>query len=249
MRLYTVAGTLDTRNDREDPRSGWYLQGEFERGEGTLDRIAPTTSDVRSQAMGAVQYSRALLDLRRYNRLGPGAQLNLRAVAGGWLNGDPLPLQRRFSVSGYDALPGFGFRGLRDDVADVGTCATGTEFAYAALGRPAQCERMLLLQAEWKGDFRVNLFGDDDDFGDRRFVTDRFSADGNWVVFVNSGRGWLLGDRGTLGAGTGRVPDTGTWRTDIGGGIDFGGFGVYVAQAVSESGRNPHVFVRLRHRF
>jgi hypothetical protein len=57
-----------------------------------------------------VTYSRALFDLRRYNRLGPNAQLNLRAVFGGWVNGDALPVQRRFAVSGIDALPGFDFR-------------------------------------------------------------------------------------------------------------------------------------------
>ncbi|MEO7521713.1 MAG: hypothetical protein ABIW79_07855 [Gemmatimonas sp.] len=248
MKLFTVSGDLDTRNDRDDPKSGWLLHGAFERGSGTLDRIGPTTPDVRAQGTGDITYSRVFADLRRYNKLGPGAQLNLRVVAGGWTSGDPLPLQRRFSVSGVDALPGFDFRRVIGS-ADVGSCATGNDLAYAALGRPAQCERMLLLQGEWKGHFRVNLFGDDDDFGDRRYLTDGFSADGNWVVFTNSGRGWLLGDRGDLGAGTGRVPDVGTWRTDIGGGFDFGGFGVYVAQSVSESGLKPNFFVRFGHRF
>lgn len=249
MRMYTLSGTLDTRNNAKDPRSGWLLYGDVERGDGTLDRIATTTAGVRSQAPGDIQYTRAFLDLRRYNRLGPAAQLNLRVVAGGWLDGDPLPLQRRFSVSGVDALPGFDFRRVRNAEADVGTCATGGDAEYAALGRPAQCERMLLLQAEWKGQFRVNLFGSEDNLGDRRFVADRFSVDGTWVVFTNSGRGWLLGDRGTLGAGDGRIPDTGTWRTDIGGGIDLGVIGLYVAQPVSEGGLKPQFFVRLRHRF
>lgn len=250
MKLFTVTGALDTRNNRDDPRSGWLLHGEFERGNGSLDAVAPTTPDVRSQSTGTpVTYSRIFADFRRYNRLGPGAQLNLRAVAGGWLSGDPLPLQRRFSVSGVDALPGFDFRRMIGDKADVGTCATGSDAEFAALGRPAQCERMVLLQAEWKGSFRVNLFGREDKFGDRRYTTDRFSADGNWVVFANSGRGWLLGDRGDLRIGSGRVPETGTWRTDLGGGFDFGGFGVYVAQAVSESGLKPNFFVRVGHRF
>ena len=248
MKLLTVTGELDTRNDRDDPKSGWLLHGEFENGNGRLDGVGPTTPNVRAQGTGNIEYSRLFADFRRYNRLGPGAQLNLRAVAGGWLSGDPLPLQRRFSVSGVDALPGFDFRRVLDD-ADVGTCATGGDAAYAALGRPAQCERMVLLQAEWKGDFRINPFGREDRFGDRRYFTDRLSADGSWVVFANSGRGWLLGDRGDLRVGTGRVPDIGTWRTDLGGGFDFGDFGVYVAQSVSESGLRPNVFVRLGHRF
>ena len=249
MNLLTVAGTYDSRNSRIDPRRGWLLHLEFERGDGILQNVAPTTPAVRAQGVGDITYSRGFADLRRYNRLGPAGQLNLRVVAGGWLNGDPLPLQRRFSVSGVGALPGFDFRRVIGDRADVGTCATSSDADYAALGRPAQCERMLLLQAEWKGEFRFRLFGNDDRFGDRHNVINRLTADGSWVVFTNSGRGWLLGDRGDLSVGTGRVPDTGTWRTDLGGGLDFGSFGFYLAQAVSQSGLSPNFFVRLSLRF
>jgi hypothetical protein len=112
---------------------------------------------------------------------------------------------------------------------------------------------------EWKGDFRVNLFGDDDDYGDRRWGVGRMRADGAWVLFANSGRGWLIdrpGADGTptadylaLAYGKNRVPDLGTWRTDLGGGFDFGNFGVYVAQAVSQSGLSPNVYMRLSRRF
>lgn len=248
MKLLTVSATFDTRNSPKDPRAGWYLRGEYEHGDGTLARvtslvpIAPPETDA--------VYSRALLDLRRYNRLGPNGSLNMRAVLGGWIDGDPLPAQRRFSVSGIDALPGFDFRRQLNDT-DVGTCATGDEQAYAARGRPSLCDRMALLQIEWKGDFRVNLFGDDDDLGDRRWVFGRVKADGAWVVFANSGRGWLVGPRGTdnLFYPKGGVPDIKSWRTDLGGGFDFGNFGVYVAQAVSESGLSPNVYMRLSRRF
>jgi hypothetical protein len=208
----------------------------------------------------SLAYGRALLDLRRYNRLGPNAQLNFRTVLGGWVHGDPLPTQRRFAVSGIDALPGFDFRrSLASN--DVGTCATGDAAAYVALGRPAQCERMALLQVEWKGDFRINLFGHDTDDDDRRWRLGRDNADGTWVVFANSGRGWLV-NRGTPAAsspdastadplyfGPNWVPDLNTWRTDVGGGFDFGDFGVYVAQAVSQRGLKPNVYVRLGRRF
>ncbi|MBL0169245.1 MAG: hypothetical protein IPP90_00775 [Gemmatimonadaceae bacterium] len=249
MHLATISGTLDTRNRVDDPRSGWFLQGEYERGTGALGRIAPATADTRFQSTGDITYARALVDLRRYNRLAPGAQINLRVVAGGWLSGDPLPMQRRFSVSGIDALPGFDFRQLVG-TADVGTCATGDANVYAALGRPAQCERMMLLQAEWKGDFRINLFGNDEGFGDRRWMTGRFRADGAWVVFANSGRGWLMEDTpSAVHVPNGEIPSIGTWHTDIGGGFDFGSFGVYVAKAVSEGSLPANVYVRLGHRF
>ncbi len=249
VNLLTLSARLDTRNRADNPKSGWFLQGNYERGAGTLTTIAPTTDDIRTTTAGHTEYGRVMLDLRRYNRLGPGAQLNVRAVAGGWVHGDALPLQRRLSVSSLDALPGFDFRQMVES-EDVGTCATGNELTYIALGRPAQCERMVLLQAEWKGDFRFDPFGDSDSFGDRRWATGRFRADGAWVLFVNSGRGWLLGDRQTeLRYPRSSVPPLNSWRTDVGLGFDFGSFGVYAAQAVSESTLSPNFYVRLGRRF
>jgi len=262
VQLLTLSGTLDTRTESRHPRSGWYLRGEYERGTSGALSLAPLTDGLgRPSPVSrapfpprAIAYGRAFFDLRRYNRLGPNAQLNLRAVFGGWTNGDPLPLQRRLSVSGIDALPGFDFRRMMGQ-ADAGTCATGDEGSYAGLGRPAQCERMALLQAEWKGDFRISLFGDDDD-SDRRWRFSGRGADGTWVLFANSGRGWLV-KRASPAAtaaepltyGRRLVPAMGTWRTDIGGGFDFGDFGVYVAQAVSQPGLSPNVYVRLGRRF
>lgn len=266
LKRFTLSAVFDTRTSSQRPRSGWFLRGEFERGTGTYDTMGELTPGVRPLPTGTtpiplnegVTYSRAFFDLRRYNRLGPNAQLNLRAVFGGWVNGDPLPVQRRLSVSGIDALPGFDFRRMTG-TNDVGTCATGSEEMYASLGRPAQCERMALLQAEWKGDFRINLFGDDSDYGDRRWGLGRVRADGAWVVFANTGRGWLIDrpspssvpnpDLGALAFDKNRVPGFDTWRTDIGGGFDFGDFGVYIAQAVSQSGLSPNVYVRLSRRF
>lgn len=249
LNIATVTGKLDTRNNIENPRSGWLLFAQWERGDGELDRIAPTTTEIRNTTAGNIVYSRGLVDLRRYNRLAPGAQLNLRVVAGGWLNGDALPLQRRFSVSGIDALPGFDFR-RTIGAADVGTCATGENANYVILGRPAQCERMVLTQVEWKGDFRIRLFGDRDWFGDRRWATSHRSADGSWVLFANSGRGWLVnGTSSALTYRRGELPKIGSWRTDVGGGFDFGDFGVYVAEAVSQGGLQPNFYVRLGHRF
>jgi len=248
MRVLTVGGQVDTRNSPEIPRSGWWVQGEFERGSGTLDAVALATTATRAQVAGGITYARALIDLRRYNRLAPGAQLNLRVVAAGWVDGDPLPLQRRFSVSGIDALPGFDFRQMVGTV-DVGTCATGDPNQYAALGRPAQCERIMLVQAEWKGDFRVNLFGGDEGFGDRRWTAGRFRADGAWVLFANSGRGWLVGNGSTVLSLSRGVPPLNSWRTDIGGGFDFGSLGIYVAKAVSDGSLPANVYVRLGRRF
>jgi hypothetical protein len=253
MHLWSVSGTIDTRTNAENPRAGWFLRGEYEHGRGKLETLGLLTSGVRSATPGDMQYGRAFADLRRYNRLGPSAQLNLRAVLGGWMNGDPLPVQRRLAVSGLDALPGFDFR-RTIGTADLGTCATGAEAIYAGLGRPAQCDRIALLQVEWKGDFRFSFFGDDDSLGDRRWSVGG-KTDGTWVIFANSGRGWLVGEQnGTPDVNVLRVtrnslPAVADWRTDIGGGFDFGDLGLYVAQAVSQSGLSPNVYVRLARRF
>jgi hypothetical protein len=75
-------------------------------------------------------------------------------------------------------------------------------------------------------------------------------ADGAWVLFANGGRGWLLGERtNDLFYKTGVIPSMGSWHSDVGGGLDFGSFGVYVAKAVSESGLPANVYLRLTHRF
>ena len=254
IRLFGVNGVVDTRNDVDNPRTGWLLSVDYERGSGDLTRTSLLPVPLAGvDGPRAVEYGRAFLDVRRYNRLGPNAQLNLRAVLGGWMHGDPLPQQRRLSVSGVDALPGYDFRRLLTEDFDVGTCVAATAETYSQMGRPANCQRILLLQAEWKGDFRIHLFGEDD-YGDARWYTSRFNADGTWVIFANGGRGWIPGSTNEAGStveveSNDGIPPLGTWRTDIGGGFDFGAFGVYVAKAVTNGGEKPNFFVRLGRRF
>jgi hypothetical protein len=64
-------------------------------------------------------------------------------------------------------------------------------------------------------------------------------------LFANAGRGWPLPPSGKLW----EAPAFGTWRTDVGGGLDFGTVGVYVAQAVGEPGHAPNLYLRLGRRF
>lgn len=244
MNLLTIIGQLDTRNDIDRASSGWLLHAEYERGSGNLTFVAPTTFGTRTTQPGDITYARSFFDFRRYNRLAPNTQLNLRLVTGGVLAGDQLPIQRRFSVSGADALPGYDFRS-KTGTTDVGSCASGLDTAFTSLGRPAQCDRFMLLQAEWKNDFRFSFFRD----GWRPFNR-QLRADGAWVVFMNSGRGWLVGEGDSgLHYGKSSLPAPRTWRTDVGGGLDFGSFGVYVAQSVSNTNLKPNVFVRLGRRF
>jgi hypothetical protein len=249
-RMHIANGTLrvDTRNSEDHPWSGWYILADYERGTGTLTTLG-LMSQPRDVPTGPIDYTRGFLDFRRYNRVSPGAQLNLRLVAGGWLNGDALPLQRRFSVEGAGALPGFDFRSPTNG-DDVGTCSA----AAAVPGRPAECERMALAQIEYRGDLHFGLFdfGDDEMKYEERPFRNGFQADGVWVVFADAGRGWLVGQPvpgSTLTYARDKLPSLSTFRTDIGMGLDFGEIGLYVAKAMSEPKEPVNFFIRLRHRF
>lgn len=239
MHVANLTMRVDTRNDVFNPFAGWYLLADVERGSGSFDAPGPTSTGVRGSQAGAVQYQRGFLDIRRYNRMGPTTALNLRFVLAGWLSGDALPLERRFSIDGPGTVPGFDFREVRD--VDVGTCALGS----APAGRPAQCERISLAQLEYRSDIRLS-FSD----GAAPSRRNRFRADGAWVFFVDAGRGWLVNSPGSpLNEGRHEFPSLSSYRTDIGGGLDFERFGVYAAKALSEPSSALNVFVRIQHRF
>jgi hypothetical protein len=242
--LFNIAGTslsFDTRTDPDDPWSGWYLSADVEHGRGRMSHIAPTSTARPIQPGGITDYTRGFFDVRRYNRLGPKSQLNLRLLLGGWLGGDALPLQRRVSVEGPGALPGFDFRSSRAG-PDVGTCNGGT----SAFGRPAECERMALAQIEYRGDLRLDVFTNWEDWP-RRYH--RAHGDAVWVVFLDAGRGWKLGDTdGSMVYEADEFPSFSTFRTDAGLGIDIGGIGIYVAKSLSARREPANFFLRLRHR-
>jgi hypothetical protein len=246
-RFHIANGTMriDTRTDEDDPRSGWLITADYERGTGRTTSFGATSAGVRDlDADGRTTYARGFLDLRRYSRLSPEGQLNLRLVAGGWLNGDELPLQRRFSLGGPGSLAGYPFRrtGVGDDVRQ---CSNGTDIP---LGGPAQCERMMLVQAEYRGDLWMSLF---DDFGfDDSWRRGGWRHRAQWVVFADAGRGWLVGPRaGETQYPKDDLPSLSTFKTDIGLGFDMGLIGLYVAKSVSDSKEPPNFFVRVGRRF
>lgn len=239
--LLDASLTIDTRSDETNPWAGWYIRANLEHGSGRIDSLGPTEFARGYPGSRPARYDRGFVDVRRYNRVSRGAQLNLRLVAGGWLGGDPLPLERRLSVDGYGALPGFGFRSA-GSANDVATCSFGT----APSGYPAQCERIALVQAEYRSDLHVRLFDWDGD----DWIRPHLNADGAWVLFVDAGRGWMVGDGGgPMIYRSSVLPPFSSFRTDLGFGLDFNAIGLYVAKALSSPGQPARIFLRLQHRF
>jgi hypothetical protein len=241
--LHLLNGTLrvDTRNDNSNPWSGWYALADLENGSGNISRYAPRSAAPALPAIARIRYARGFLDLRRYNRISPDAQLNFRVVTGGWLNGDSLPLQRKFAVDGPGALPGYDFRS--PGTASVLTCTTG---GFPA-GMPGQCDRMALAQVEYRGDLHFDLFTD---WEDDHYM--RSHSDGVWVFFADAGRGWLVGTPSptdSLSFEREKLPPLSTFKTDLGVGLDFDVIGLYVAKAMSAPKEPANFFVRIRHRF
>lgn len=248
MHLLTTRLRIDTRDRDGSPWSGWYLTAEVEQGAGKLARIGsplnvnPATGALLPTLPEHVNYSRAFVDLRRYNRVAPSLSLNVRLVAGGWLSGDQLPTERKLSLGGPGTMPGYEFRetGASPDVLQ---CSNGV----SQLGTPAQCDRIALLQLELRSRmFWGSLRDDASDDWWRPGLNGRME----WVLFSDIGRGWLVGPQdGGLSYPSGLMPPLSTYKTDLGLGIDFGGIGVYAAKAVTDAAPGVQFIVRLTRRF
>jgi hypothetical protein len=257
--LYNATLRIDTRNDEVDPWSGWHIVANAERGTSeALKRADPSMAacaPVDCAGVSEVDYTRGFLDLRRYNRISPEGQLNFRIVAGGWIDGDELPTQRRFSVGGQGTIPGYDFRD-RLPGADVLSCTQGGDPRASAV----QCERVALAQIEYRGDLHLNLGWDSDNRSRRSSARNERSGawytwnhhePGNWVVFADAGRGWLVdqvGD-GALTFQRDEIPHLKTFRTDVGIGIEVDDVGFYVAKSTTDSKEPPNFFLRVRRRF
>ena len=242
-RLHIGNATLkyDSRTDIDNPASGFLVVIDAEHGQGTLTSVAPSSTPRPYSAGDKIQYNRGFIDARSYHVLSPSGQISFRVVGGGWLSGDPLPMQRRLSVEGPSALPGFDFRDVTTNF-DTGTCSIG-----APLGRPAECDRIALAQVEYRGSLKIDIGDWREDAG--RFIGAR--SDASWVMFFDAGRGWMVGtptgDESTYEGD--EIPTLDTFRSDVGLGFDFGGLGVYAAKSISRPEEPVNFFVRLQRRF
>jgi hypothetical protein len=248
-----VSAALDTRDRRRDPSTGWYVRGELERSlEAELMRPAGVFADTLAAGGFAVLpseplpgFQRGFVDIRRYNRTGPDARLNLRLLAGGSLDGSPLPPQRQHALGGAGTLPGYRLFSL-----DCGARASevlradelppqGSDDAPRFV--PAYgCDAFTLLQAEMRGRLGFRFRWDGDPWGDRpaRRGTDAWwISSPDWVVFVDAMRGWSYG--------SGHHEEL---AVDVGTGILLDRVGLYLAYPLRGSG-GLNLFIRLSPRF
>lgn len=250
--LRAIVGTavLDTRSEEWDPSSGWYVRAELEH---TLasDLIRPPYVTTGPGGAPVVtpdnrfgEYTRGLLDLRRYNRISPSQRLNLRIAAGGSMSVFPLPPQRQHALGGPGSLPGYGLLALDCNARGyAGTRGGGRTRFFDAYG----CDRFALFQVEYRGDlsFRSTpraakpAAAEDQglDWSDVRLV----DAQLGWVLFVDVGAGWTSLER---------HHDENT-AVDVGAGVLLGDLGLYVAAPVRDVYDRGGVtfFIRLAPRF
>jgi hypothetical protein len=257
LRALQGTAVIDTRSEAWDPSSGWYVRAELEHTLGS-DLIRPTYVSTQSDAPFVVpsnrfgEYTRGLLDLRRYNRISPSQRLNLRIAVGGSMSVFPLPPQRQHALGGAGTLPGYGLFSL--------DCGARLYAGMRTLGRDDTrffngygCDRFALFQAEYRGDisFRLPLTGsarsaeaDDDEeaedgggWAELRML----DMDLNWVFFVDAGAGWTSLDNH-------HDEDA---AIDVGAGILLGDLGVYIATPVHDvyDRGGVNFFIRLAPRF
>ncbi|MEP6572237.1 MAG: hypothetical protein ABJD11_06060 [Gemmatimonadota bacterium] len=237
---YTILGgalDLDTRNSRDNTTVGWWVRARYEHA--STNDVAPANvpTAVRSPLpTNAYKFDHFSLDARRYNRLSPSSRVDFRLWAGGWLAGDPLPVQRRLSLGGIDMLPGYSFRRF--------TCAP------AGLNDPAAtalCDRAIILQAEFRSRLSLGLGYSYRD--PQRRDLDRFIGinEADLVIFADGGDTWLSGN-GPGRVPSNRIPSLKEWKGDVGVGLDAGGIGAYLAKALTD-GQPLRFFVRLQRRF
>ena len=264
LRSVSLSGAYDTRNRRDDPSTGWYVQAGVERAV-DADLVRPGANVYGpAGAPGAAlaergygNFTSGILDVRRYNRISPNSQLNLRVMSGGALNDGALPPQRQHALGGEGSLPGYGLFEL-----DCGARAQRYVRPGDVNHRPDEpppafyasygCDRFALAQAEYRGKlhFMFDWNGnngdgdggdegqaDDEGRGGRRWHYGAWDSNISWVAFMDAGRAWSH----TAGL------DEET-AVDAGFGVVVGQVGVYGAVPL-EGGRGVTLFVRLNPRF
>ena len=259
LRSVLVDASYDTRSRPDDPATGWYVHGEVER---TFNTRLSTPAAVRpTEPIGFPPsftifptetfdgFTAGFLDVRRYNRIGPESRLNFRLLTGGTLDGSPLPPQRQHALGGEGSLPGYDLFRL--------DCGARRESLFLATSVPERpvfgeevpmfvpsygCDAFALFQAEYRGNLRLRIGLDADaqepePDGSEAGWWLSWVTSPEWVVFVDAGRGWSMGD--------GRDEEV---AVDAGLGLFLQAAGIYAAVPLVGPG-GVNLFVRLGPRF
>lgn len=236
LRSIRLAVEHDSRNERRDPSSGWWIRFDMEQGVGGAMRV-PVSQDgdgtvTPSDWSVDTRFSALAVDARRYLRVDPVTRVAVRGWLSGSLDGGPLPPQRQQALGGEGSMPGFDMFQLDCGARD----ATGAEmpgapemYAYygcdrAALGQLSIERSLSFLRPIGSG------LGLDFDFG----------ATPALVVFGDVGRAWIED-----GSRRGRGRGSDDLSADAGVGFRFGRLGVYWALPLTGSGRAVNFFVRI----
>jgi hypothetical protein len=241
----TANASIDTRNDVDDPTAGWLVRATFENSRSSdvvpHAGVPPTLRD-SIPTDGSYTFNRMFVDARHYARISPSGRIHLRLVGGGWMGGDPLPLQRRLSIGGPEPMPGEAFRAAACNGDFIDPAFTDSKLAA--------CDRVLAFQTEYRGHLKLNWSYNPSSGRDEppREEGSFFWLEGlDLVVFANAGQAWIVGD-GPGQVPAGRIPRFASWLVDVGLGADWSGFGVYIGKAVT-TGEHLRFTVRLEHRF
>jgi outer membrane protein assembly factor BamA len=234
----TIGLALDTRNSVSFPSSGWLVRASYDQN--WSDKVAPLLLPISIRrpipTNQTYNFGRISLDARRYMRISPALRVGTRLFAEGWVGGDDLPVQRRYSLGGTDLMPGYNFRQV--------TCAPP---GFEGPAQAAFCNRMIALQVE----VRTRLsFGWAYRLRDReRAELDRLVAidQADLVFLADAGTAWIAGDGpGQIAAN--KLPAGSQWKYDVGVGLDLGGVGVYLAKALTDN-VPIRLILRLQRRF
>jgi hypothetical protein len=226
----TFGVNYDSRDQAAHPTAGWWVQSEFKRVTSNNLTPASISTDIRDpMPTTGYQADEINIDARYYLRLNPKQSVHLRVAGGGWIGGDPLVVQHRRALNGLDPMGGYTFRFL--------TCDRNRRPDPA---QTALCDRQMLVQGEFRRGIDLNLTTR---VGGSTVGVQRADI----VLFGDLGTAWLAGD------GAGQVPSNkiqslSEWRSDIGIGLDAGGFGLYLGKAIADP-EPVRLGVRLVRRF
>jgi hypothetical protein len=215
--LQSVIATfgIDSRNDKDDPRSGWYNQLSIEQAVG--GKLSGADADFTS----------LFLDLRRYFRVSRSSVLALRFAGAGPLGDGRLPAQRQHYIGGDGSLPGYDMMAF-----DCGARADpgfGTEPLYG-------CQRFALFQAEYRSGLDFHFHWDHENAPpprDTEFSPVPFTIDfePRLVFFYDAGAAWATDEDFFEYL---KIKDN--WLADLGAGVEFGGWGFYFAYPLVGAG-------------